>query len=261
MKALTRLHMNWARRSITGVITRNTSAALVFAVLFVGAASAPGAALYVEIPGIHGEQFTPGHPDAMFVQSLTIAPGQLTFIKNVDSASPTIFAAVAQGTMFSSGTALLFSSTPSALVDATLTFANLLPTSYQAQGGGLEQDSFTATNPRSIFLELPGIVGESSTPSHPGVVRVNSFTITAIEFSVNKAIDSVSPAIFSAVASGTTFTQARLLFYNAEVPTGPPDGSCFWGTYCLTPIKLPEVVQRGTLSVSPRWNRHLQRHR
>jgi type VI protein secretion system component Hcp len=211
-------------------ITRNFSAASFFTALFLSPTLAFAAALYVEIPGIHGEQSTPGHPDVMFVQSLTIAPDQFTIVKNVDSASPAIFTAVAQGTMFPSATALLYSSTPGASPDGILTFQNVLATSYQVQGGGtLEQASFASSNPGSIFLELPGIVGESSTPGHPGVVRIDSFTITATTFSVVKAVDSISPALFSAVANGTSFTKASVLFYNAAVPSGPPDGVLIFG--------------------------------
>jgi type VI protein secretion system component Hcp len=210
-------------------ITRNFSAASFFTTLLLPPTLVSAAALYVEIPGIHGEQSTPGHPDAMFVQSLTIAPDQFTIIKNVDSASPAIFAAVAQGTMFPSATALLYSSTPGASPDGTLSFQNVLPSSYSQSGGSLEQASFASSNPGSIFLEVPGIVGESSTPGHPGVVRIDSFTITATTFSVMKAVDSISPALFSAVANGTSFAKASVLFYNAAVPSGPPDGVVLFG--------------------------------
>lgn len=210
-------------------ITRKLSAASFFTALFLPPTLASAAALYVEIPGIHGEQSTPGHPDAMFVQSLTIAPDQFTIIKNVDSASPAIVAAVTQGTMFPSASALLYSSTPGASPDGTLTFQNVLPSCYSQSAGNVEQDSFASSNPGSIFLEVPGIVGESSTPGHPGVVRIDSFTITATTFFVVKAVDSISPTLFSAVANGTSFPKASVLFYNAAVPSGPPDGVLLFG--------------------------------
>jgi len=185
----------------------------------------PAASLYLHIPGIIGEQSTPGYPGAMAVQSLDVVPAQFAIVKSIDAASSSIISAVASGTHFSSASALLYNSTPTGPPDGILTFQNVLASGYQVQSGGtLEQDSFLATTPGSMFLELPGIAGESSTPGHTGVMQIDSFSLTANQFSIVKAIDSASPGIVSAVTNGTPFATASVLFYNAVIPSGRPDG-------------------------------------
>ena len=199
-------------------------AVTVLAVFFLTAHGTPAASLFLQIPGIPGEQMNPGFPEAMLVQSLTITPGGFTIIKNVDGASPAILTAVATGTLFPSAIALLYNSTPVGSPDGRLSFQNVLGSSYQSQGGGTEQDSFVATNPGSMFMELPGIVGEDSTLGHPNVIEIESFSLTASQFSVLKAVDSASAAIILAVATGSPFASANVLFYNAAVPSGPANG-------------------------------------
>ena len=204
--------------------------AAAFIVLLPTPTTAPAASLYLHIPGIMGEQSTPGYPGAMSIQSLVVMPAQFVITKNIDAASPAIFNAVANGTPFSSASALLYNSTALGSPDATLTFQNVVASGYQLQGGGtFEQDSFVATTPGSIFLELPGIVGESSTPGHAGVIQIDSFSLTPSQFSITKAIDSTSPDIMSAVINGTPFATASVLFYNAASPSGPPDGIFSFG--------------------------------
>ena len=82
---------------------------------------------------------------------------------------------------------------------------------------------FSASTPTLIYLEIPGIIGASGTPGHPNIMLVRSFTLTGNEFSITKAVDSASPQIALAVASGTPFPAANLLFYNALVPGSQPD--------------------------------------
>jgi type VI protein secretion system component Hcp len=207
------------------LIKRQLHAAALFVAVFIAPTAAPAASLFLHVPGITGEQSTPGFPGAMAVQSLDVMPDQFAILKSVDSASPTIINAVASGTHFSSASALLYNSAPTGLPDATLTFQNVLAGSYQLQGGGtLEHDTFVATNPGSMFLELPGIVGESSTPGHSGVMQIDSLSLTANQFSVVKAVDSASPDIIAAVTNGTPFATASVLFYNTAMPAGAPDG-------------------------------------
>jgi len=184
---------------------------------------APSAGLiFLDIPGIDGGQSLPGFPGAIAVQSLEIIPGQFTIIKPVDSASPALFNAVVNGTSYPFAYALLYNSAPTGLPDATLTLQNIVATSLTSSGGNLEQVGFVATNLGSVFLELPGITGESSTPGHAGVMQIDSFSLTANQFSIIKAIDSASPQILSAFAKGTTFATGSILFYSTAIPTGTP---------------------------------------
>jgi len=79
-------------------------------------------------------------------------------------------------------------------------------------------------------LELPGIAGESSTPGHAGVIRFSHFPYQRNELSVLKPVDSASPAIFSAVASGKHFPSASVLFYGSLPPTGEPTATLVFHT-------------------------------
>jgi len=212
--------------------------AAVLMALSLAPVSASAAEFFVQVPGIPGEQSTPGFPGAMAVQSLEIAPDKFVIVKSLDSASPAIMLAVANGTVFPSASALLYNSAPSGPPDAALTFQNVIASAHQPQGATLEQDSFAATAPGSMFLELPGITGESSTPGHPGVMQIDSFSLTANQFSITKAVDSASPAIALAIAKGTLFPGANVLFYDAASPAGPPDGIFSFGNIMASEHQL-----------------------
>jgi type VI protein secretion system component Hcp len=204
--------------------TRSRKPLLLF-VLLVWTSAAQAASLYLQIPGIVGEQSTPGYPGAMQVQSIQITPKSFAVVKSIDSASPQIVHAVTVGTIFPNASALIYDSAPVGPPDSSFLFQNVLASSYQIQSGGMtEKDSFAASNPLSMFLEVPGIVGASSTPGHPFVMQITSFTLTANEFTITKALDSASPQLALAVANGTIFSTADILFYNATTPAGPPDG-------------------------------------
>jgi type VI protein secretion system component Hcp len=198
---------------------------LVLFSLLLSTSAARGASLYLQIPGIVGEQSPPGYPGAMAVQSMEITPNSFAVVKNIDSASPQIVHAVTIGTIFPNGSALIYDSVPTGPPDSSFLFKNVVGSSYQIQSNGTtEKDSFAASNPLSMFLEVPGIVGASSTPGHPFVMQITSFTLTANEFTITKALDSASPQLALAVANGTIFSTADILFYNATTPAGPPDG-------------------------------------
>jgi hypothetical protein len=79
------------------------------------------------------------------------------------------------------------------------------------------------------FSNCPAVTGESSTPGHARVVQIDSFSLTANQFSVVKAVDSASAAIVSAITSGTLFPTASVLFFNTALPAGPPDGVFIFG--------------------------------
>ena len=184
---------------------------------------AEAASLYLYVPSVTGENSTPGYPGAMAVQSLTVIPDNFSIVKSVDKASPTIFSDVATAKSLHTTNVLLYNSPPSGPPDATLTFQNVFASSYVVLSGGTtEQDGFNATTPNSMYLELPGVTGEDATPGHPGVMQIDSFSITGSNFSIFKSVDKASPGIESLILTGTPVSAARVLFYNST-PVGSPD--------------------------------------
>jgi type VI protein secretion system component Hcp len=180
--------------------------------------------IYLDVPGITGEDSIPGHSGVMAVGSLTVNPHEFLVVKHVDAASPQISLAVALGSHFSGASLYLFNLSPPNVPDVKLSFQNIFASSYQNLGGisPLERDGFSFAPAITMYLELPGITGESSTPGHPGVIPIESLTIANNAFSVVKLVDATSPDLFSDAALATTFADARILFYGSA-PTGPPD--------------------------------------
>jgi type VI protein secretion system component Hcp len=220
------------------MLGRGERAILSLISFFLALSSAPAASLFLQVPGITGEQSPPGFPGAMAVQSLQITPDHFAIVKDLDSASSAITAAVVAGTLFPAAHALVYTSPPVAPPDASLTFQNVIATGQQLLGGGTEQDSFVATNPVSMFLELPGITGGSSTPGHPGIIQISSFTLSANQFSIIKSIDSATAGIMTAVVTGTPFATSSVLFYNSASPSGPPDSVFTFGTVVATASQI-----------------------
>jgi type VI protein secretion system component Hcp len=180
---------------------------------------------YLSIPGIAGQDSTPGFPGAMAAQSVSVVPDGISIVKNVDAASPDIFGAVVAGTPLGTASLLVYNAVPSGASDATLLFSNVIASAYQVLGGGnppREQDSFSSTVPAAIYMDLPGIPGEDSTFGHPGVMRIQSLSLAGNALTVVKLVDAASPAILLAVANGTNFSTGSMLFYDALPPTGQP---------------------------------------
>ncbi len=205
----------------------NLSAAGVLWILGSCVSTTHAAAIYLNIPSITGENPTPGYPGVMVVTSLKVTPGGFSIVKRVDSASPGIQAAVTGGTPLSTCSVLLYNNPPSGAPDATLAFPNTFGSSFQLLGTtpATEQDGFTSTAPVLMFLQLPGITGESSTPGHSGVMQIDSFTLGANNFSVVKHVDQASPAIQLAVSNATPFASASILLYDNNVPGSQPDAT------------------------------------
>jgi type VI protein secretion system component Hcp len=88
-----------------------------------------------------------------------------------------------------------------------------------------------------MYLELPGIVGESSTPGHPSIMQIQSFSFAGNGFSIVKKVDSASPDIFTAVVNQTAFAAANVLFYNSA-PSGQPDATLMFQSVLATAYQL-----------------------
>jgi len=179
--------------------------------------------MYLNIPSINGEDPTPGYPDAMAASRVTIEPNAFSIIKDLDSASPDLFLAVANGTPLGTAKMLFYNTAPAGSPDAALDFFNTFATSYQVLGGTEEEVGFNAQNPLQLYLEVPGIPGESNTPGHPSVMQINSWSLYANDFTIVKPLDSASDDLFLANASGTHFPVARLLLYDSLPLGASPD--------------------------------------
>lgn len=203
---------------------------------------------FIHVPGIAGEESTPGYPGVMTVESLTITPTNLTVIKAIDSASPAIFTAAALGTNLGTVETLLYNDAPAGPPDALLPFFDTLVSSYQGNVT-TEEITFAADNPLELYLEVPGIPGVSDTPGHPSVMRINSFTLTGSEFTIIKAEDAASDDLFLATANGVFFNEARLLLYDALPPGSEPDAVVEFQDLLITSMQsLPNRLEQVTFS-------------
>lgn len=199
---------------------------LLFLVL---SATVQASTLYLTVPGIVGENPTPGYPEAMAISSFTITTTEFSVVKTIDSASPQIVNAVISGTFFPNASLLVYDGLPSGPPDAILSMTNLLASSYTVLGGLEEQAVFSTFTFGSMFLYVPGIDGESATPGYSDVMQILSLTLTPNEFFVVKEVDSASPQITTAVLNGTLFSGASVLFYFSANPVGAPDAILSFG--------------------------------
>jgi type VI protein secretion system component Hcp len=194
---------------------------LVLGAVLAAAAPAGAAAIYLSIPGIAGENPTPGYPGAMAVSQVTVAPDSFSVVKAIDKASPQIANAVLKGTPLGTASVLFYNAAPSGPPDAILPFADVLASSHTISLSLTETDVFAATTPASIYLEVSGITGEASTPGFTGLMKLDSLDLSGNTFTVDRVTDKATPQIQSAVLLGTAHT-AKLLFYNGT-PSGPPN--------------------------------------
>ncbi len=145
-------------------------------------------------------------------------------VKRVDSASPQIQSDVISGTLFPQASLLFYNSTPFGQPDASVNINNAIANNYQLLGGTPSQErvGFDATIPVSMYLDVPGITGESSAPGYSNLMQIDSFSLSDNSFSIVKQVDTASPEISMAVTNATFFSSALLLLYDSA-PSGPPD--------------------------------------
>jgi type VI protein secretion system component Hcp len=195
---------------------------LIVTVRALSPSNAAASSVFINIPGISGETPTPGFPDALATQSITISSSGFSVVRQVDAASTQIANAVALGTTFSGASALFYDTTPVSAPDATLTFQNVVASSYQLLGGmPLERDGFNSTTQYSMFLQLPGITGDGSSPGPAGSMVLQSFTLDGQHFSVFRPVDSATPALATAVLAGTVFPSATVFFFDPSNSNSP----------------------------------------
>jgi type VI protein secretion system component Hcp len=76
----------------------------------------------------------------------------------------------------------------------------------------------------SVFVNIPGITGESPVPGYPNALAAQSISISSSGFSVVRQVDVASPKIVDAVTLGTLFPSTSSLFYDTT-PSGAPDAT------------------------------------
>jgi type VI protein secretion system component Hcp len=118
---------------------------------------------------------------------------------------------------------LFYNTVPAGPPDASLDFFDTLASSYQLLGGTTEEVGFNAQNPLQLYLEVPGIPGEASTPGHPNVMQIQSWSLVFNDFTIIKQQDTASDDLLLANAQGTHFAEARLLLYDSLPLGSSPD--------------------------------------
>ncbi len=202
------------------------SGALVAGIVLASVAlngSARAAVVDLYVPSITGEDSPPGFAGAMRVQSVDISTDAFSVTKVVDSASPQIATAIAGATPLGTTRLLLYNSSPPTALSASLAFANTFGSAQVMLGGTpmTEKDSFIATTPALMYLEVPGITGESNVPGHSAVMQLDSFSLSGGEFSIVKILDTASPQVASAISGATLFPTVTMLFYDSSPATTP----------------------------------------
>jgi len=216
-----------------GVSTLIRARLSIFASALVLGLIARADTLYLSISAITGENPVPGYPGVMSIQSISISETGFSIQKQVDKASPQILQAVTEGAPLGTASLLLYNSVPADPPDALLGFSSVLASACQLDGQ-TKTDSFATIISEFMFLGLPGIPFESSTPSHSNVTPIDSLSISPSEFSVVRRIDSASPAILKAAIDGTPFPAATVLFYDWPMPQGPPDTELVFNDVFIT---------------------------
>jgi type VI protein secretion system component Hcp len=85
-----------------------------------------------------------------------------------------------------------------------------------------------------MYLNIPSINGEDSTPGYPDAMAASRVTISPNEFSIIKELDTASPALALAVVNGSPLGTSTMLFYNTA-PSGQPDAALsFFSTFATS---------------------------
>lgn len=186
--------------------------------------------VYLDLPGVNGESNAPGRADVIELDSLSLDASSLAAAKLLDSTSPALATALVNGTPYPSASLLFYDSVATdTQPDAQLVLQTALVSSIQSillGGNPGESVSFAFAAPSlSLYLELPGVSGESSAPGHPGVIALDAISLFAGGFSVTKSLDSTSPGLAAALVGGTPYSSATLLLYSNVQSQSAPDFS------------------------------------
>jgi type VI protein secretion system component Hcp len=210
---------------------------------------------YMNFEGVAGESNPPGAPGSIAIDSLGLGSATAEITKPVDSTSSAIAQAEGSGTPFSSATVLFYDDPNTASApDASLVLNQVLVSGIQTVtlGSRLSENVSLvyATPSVSMFLELPGVTGESSAPGFSGLIAVQSVSLSSNGFSVVKALDSTSTALSLAALNANPFATASLLFYTNILGETHPDFSLVYQQALVSQIVTASGGERPTESVT-----------
>lgn len=197
--------------------------------------------LYLDLPGVNGESNAPARADVTVLDSLSLGASTFDATKLVDSTSPALLSAALSGTPYASASLLFYDDVATDTApDAELVLHTAAISAIQSvslAGNPGETVSFSFASPSmSLFLELPGVSGESSAPGHANVIALESVRLSGNDFSVLKTVDSTSVALATAALSGTPFATATLLFYSDVLSETQPDFSLVYQSALVSSI-------------------------
>jgi hypothetical protein len=199
---------------------------------------------YLGLSGLDGNSDAPGRPDVIGLDSFGFGASTLGVAKLSDSTTLELAMAKLSGTPYTTATLFFYDSEETdSQPDAELVMNAAVVTSLQQVqlccGTRLgEWVTFSFASPSlALFLELPGIAGESSAPGHPDVIALDWISLTSdSSFHVGRHVDSTSFALESARLGGTQFPSARLLVYSDLGPQSQPDFSLVYANTLVSVI-------------------------
>jgi len=211
---------------------------------------------YLQLEGVPGESNPPGSPGAIAVETVGLRSGAFEVLKPIDSTSSSLALAEGIGTVYANVSLLFYddlasdSEPDAALVLHTAMVSSISPATL---GGSLagESVSFSFASPGlSMFLELPGVTGESSAPGHSGLIALDSVSLSGNGFSVGKPVDSVSLPLATAEVLGTPYATVSILFYSNILSETQPDFSLVYQSVLVSSIVTSGGQEHPSESVS-----------
>jgi type VI protein secretion system component Hcp len=187
---------------------------------------------YLKLEGVDGEANPPGLDKATHVLSVTLGQHAFGETQRDDSTSSTLQQDLLGGTSISQATIAFYKNDPNTASEPyeTILFHDvivnsIMTTTLNAQPA--EHVSFQFASPATYYyLALPG----------PGVIPIDSLTITDNVFSVHRAVDASSPALAAAFANGVDFSSASLLVFTNSAAGTPPDFSIVFDQALISSI-------------------------
>ncbi|HTO07105.1 MAG TPA: type VI secretion system tube protein Hcp [Myxococcota bacterium] len=215
---------------------------LLLAVVLCGTArfARAGYTSYLKLDGVTGESQPPGLPDATLVRSLSLGSHTFSETQIIDSTSSSLQQALLQGTSTDGEIAFFKQPITTSEPYEKILLHDIIVSSIQTgtfNSQPSENVSFQFASPATyLYLALPGTGGSGSPPGRPGVIPIDSLTITDNVFSVHRAVDATSPALAAAFANGSAFANASLLVYTDITAQTQPDFSIVFDQALISSI-------------------------
>ena len=216
---------------------------LLWAVVLLGGtarSARAGYTSYLKLDGVTGESQPPGLADATLVRSLTLGSHTFSETQIVDSTSSSLQLALLQGSSMAGEIAFYKQPITTSEPYEKILFHDIILSSIQTgtfNSQPSENVSFQFASPATyLYLALPGTNGSGSPPGRPGVIPIDSLTITDNVFSVHRAVDATSPSLAAAFLNGSAFSSASLLVYTDITAQTQPDFSIVFDQALISSI-------------------------